>query len=48
MNKTIPSGAPTRYAAPNAEVLSFQATSLFLELSGGTEPIGQDDTVYEW
>ena len=48
MNKTISSGAPTRYAAPNAEWLTLQATGLFLEISGGTEPIGDDDSIYQW
>lgn len=48
MRKIIPLGAPTRYVAPNAEWMSLETDGLFLEVSGDTEPITPDDTIYNW
>lgn len=48
MRKTILSGAFTRYVAPQTEWQTLESDGLFLELSGGTEPITDDDFVYNW
>lgn len=48
MRKIISWGAPTRYVAPDAEWQSLETDGLFLEVSGGTEPITPDDGIYNW
>ena len=48
MRKIILSGASTRYVAPQAEWQALESDGLFLELSGNTEPITDDDFIYNW
>lgn len=47
MKKTVFSGAPCNYIAPQAEIFSIELTAMLLQ-SGGTESIRDDELVYEF